>query len=140
MMAKGVLHEKKPGADFVRKLREELNGRIVELPDGGVQVFYDFVGEQELADWRTYEPYDAAPTIRDGGLAFGRLEPEETEKQWDRDVRLNLVLDPEAPLEIRFDVTMGTNEPWSCAAWALAGRDGYGPGDPLLLRRDHRLE
>ena len=67
-MAEDVLHEKKPGADFVRKLREELNGRIVELPDGGVQVFYDFVGEQELADWRTYEPYDAAPTIRDDKL------------------------------------------------------------------------
>ena len=129
-MAKEVLHENKPGVEFVQQLREELNGRLVELPDGRIQVFYDFVSGKQLQDWRTFPPYKAAPKVREGGLAFGRVEPEETENQWDRDIRLNLVFDPDPQvrLEIDFDVTMGTNEPWSCAAWVLTRRDGTGPG------------
>jgi len=119
---------------FFEMLKEKLNGQIIELPDGRIQVFYDFVDAKQLNDWRVFEPYKATPEIRERGLAFGRIEPEQTENQWDRDVRLNLVLDPDPQTEltIDFDVTMGTSEPWSCAAWVLTRRDGYGPGIPFF--------
>ena len=55
-MAKEVLYQNKPGAEFVRQLRERLNGRIVELPDGRAQVFYDFVNERQLQDWASSTP------------------------------------------------------------------------------------
>ena len=57
---------------------------------------------------------------------FGRLEPEDTENQFDRDIGLNLVFDPDpqSDLEIDYDITWGTNEPWSEVAWILSGRDG----------------
>ena len=86
--------------------------------------------ERQLLDWAVWHPYKAAPTVQEGELVFGRVEPEETGNQWDRDIRLNLVFDPDpqAELEIEFDVNMGTNEPWSCAAWVLTRRDGSGPG------------
>ena len=133
-MAKDVLHDSKPGDDFIRRLKKQLNGRIVKLPDGRAQVFYDFASEEELADWRTAKPYRASPEVKDGALAFGKVKEEETDQQWDRDLRLNLVFDPdpEKDLEISFDVTMGTNEPWSCAAWVLTSKDGYGPGIPFF--------
>lgn len=133
-MAKDVLHANKPGAEFVEQLRKQLNGRIVELPDGRMQVFYDFVDEGQLQDWRTFQPYDAAPEVKKDGMAFGRIEPEETPKQWDRDIRLNLVLDPdpESSLGIDYNVIMGTTEPWTSTAWVLTRRDGYGPGIPFF--------
>lgn len=133
-MAKEALHESKPGAGFIQQLKEKLNGQIIELPDGRVQVFYDFVDEKQLQDWRVFKPYKGAPEVREEGMAFGRLEPEDTDKQWDRDIRLNLVLDPDPQidLEIEFDVIWGTNEPWSCAVWVLTRRDGYGPGIPFF--------
>ena len=130
-MAKEVLHENKLGAEFVQQLKEKLNGRIIELPDGRIQVFYDFVNEKQLQDWRASTmPDKAVPEIKEGSLAFGRIEPEQTDNQWDRNIRLNLVLDsdPNADLEIDFDVSMGTNEPWSSAAWVLTRRGGTGPG------------
>ncbi len=125
-VAEGILHDSRPGGEFIRKLRERLHGRIIELPDGRVQVFYDFEGEKELRDWRVHAPYEAAPKVRDGKLVFGRVEAQETEKQWDRNIRLNLVLSP--PLEITYEVSLGTNEPWSDAGWALTQREGYGEG------------
>jgi RNA polymerase sigma-70 factor (ECF subfamily) len=133
-MAKDVLHSNKPGTEFVRQLKEKLNGRIIELPDGRIQVFYDFVDERQLQDWRVFKPYKAEPKVKEGGLAFGRVEPEETDKQWDRDIRHNLVLDsnPQFDLEIEFDVIWGTNEPWSSAALILTGRDGYGSDIPFF--------
>lgn len=114
-------------------IASKLNGRIVELPDGRAQVFYDFVDERQLQDW-IYSARKGVPEVREGALTFGRIEPEETENQWDRDIRLSLVLDPDpaSVLEIDFDVTMGTNEPWSCAAWILTRRDGPGPGIRFL--------
>ena len=39
-------NQNKPGARSVRQLRERLNGRIDELPDGRVQIAYDFVNER----------------------------------------------------------------------------------------------
>jgi hypothetical protein len=122
-----VLYQNKPGAEFLKQLKEKLNGKIIELPDERIQVFYDFVDERQLQDWRVFKPYKAAPEIKNSGMAFGRVEPEDTEKQWDRDIRLNLVFDPDpqSDLEIDFDVTMGTNEPWSQVAWVLGRRDGY---------------
>ena len=130
-MAKEVLHENKPGAEFVQQLKEKLNGKIIELPDGHIQVFYDFVDERQLQDWRASTmPQKAVPVAKEKSLAFGRIEPEQTDNQWDRNIRLNLVLDsdPNADLEIDFNVSMGTNEPWSSAAWVLTRRDGTGPG------------
>jgi hypothetical protein len=114
-------------------IASRLNGRIVELPDGRAQVFYDFVDERQLQDWVS-TTRKGLPEVREGALTFGRIEPEETENQWDRDLRLNLVLDPDpaSVLEIDFDVTVGTNEPWSCAAWILTRRDGPGPGIRFL--------
>jgi hypothetical protein len=132
-MAKKALCQNKPGAAFVRQLRERLNGQIVELPDGRVQVSYDLRNERQLQDWVCLAR-KGAPEIREGGLTFGRIEPEETENQWDRDIRLSLVLDPDpaAALEIDLHVSMGTNEPWSCAAWILTRRHGPGPGVRFL--------
>jgi len=133
-MAAEILNENKPGSEFIRQLKGKLNSRIIELPDGRVQVFYDFVNEKQLQDWRVFKPYKGEPAIKDEGMAFGRLEENDTDKQWDRDIRLNLVLDPDPQLdlEIEFDVIWGTNEPWSCAAWVLTSRDGYGPGIPFF--------
>jgi len=130
-MAKEVLHKNKPGAEFVQRLKVKLNGKIIELPDGRIQVFYDFVDKNQLQDWRASTmPQKAVPVTKEKSLTFGRIEPEQTDNQWDRNIRLNLVLDsePNADLEIDFDVSMGTNEPWSSAAWVLTKRDGTGPG------------
>jgi len=129
-MAVEVLNENKPGAEFIQQLKKKLNGQIVELPDGRIQVFYDFVDEKQLQDWRQDATFKSSPKVKEGGLAFGRVEPEETDKQWDRDIRLNLVFDPDpqVDLEIEYDVIMGTCEPWSDVAWALTRRDGTGPG------------
>jgi hypothetical protein len=132
-MAEEILHENKPNAEFMQQLKKKLNGQIIELPDGRVQVFYDFVDEKQLQDWRVLQPHKGEPEIKEG-MKFGRIEPEETPKQWDRDIRFNLVMDYEnqTDLEIEFDVIWGTNEPWSCAAWVLTGRDGYGSGRPFF--------
>jgi RNA polymerase sigma-70 factor (ECF subfamily) len=127
-VAEEVLHENKPGAEFVQRLKEKLNGQIIELPDGRVQVFYDFVDEKQLEDWRIGKPSKAEAKVRDGGLVFGRVEPEETDKQWDRSIRLNLVFDPnpETDLEIEYDVIMGTSEPWCDVVWTMSNREGVG--------------
>jgi len=127
-MAKEVLHQNKPGAEFLKQLKQKLNGKIIELPDGRIQVFYDFVDEKQLQDWRIFQPYKAVPKVKEGGLVFGRVEPEETDKQWDRDIRHNLVMDsnPQFDLEIEFDVIWGTNEPWCSTGWVLTRRDGPG--------------
>lgn len=142
-MTRDALQQSKPGADFIQRLRERLNGQIVALPDGRVQVFYDFADEKQLRDWASAAD-KGLPQVWDGGLVFGRIEPDETENQWDRDLRLNLVFDadPTAQLDIDFSVTMGTNEPWSCAAWILTQRDGPGPGMPFLegVITDHSVE
>jgi RNA polymerase sigma factor (sigma-70 family) len=126
-MAKDILHENKPGAEFIQELKKKLNGQIIELPDGRMQVFYDFVNEKELKDWRVYQPYEAAPKIKEKGLVFGRIEPEDTKKQFDRDICLNLSfdIDLQAELEINFDVIMGTCEPWTSVGWGLS-KKGYG--------------
>jgi len=47
-MVAEVLNDSKPGAEFIRQLKEKLNGKIIELPDGCVQVFYDFVDEKQI--------------------------------------------------------------------------------------------
>ncbi len=127
-MVAEVLKDNKPGAEFIRQLKEKLNGKIIELPDGRVQVFYDFVDEKQLEDWRIEKPYKAAPEVKDGGLAFGRVEPEETDKQWERHISLSLVFDPDprTDLEIEYDVIMGTCEPWCDVVCALATRGAIG--------------
>lgn len=128
-MAEDILHTNKPGDGFIRNLRKNLNGRIVPLPDGRAQVFYDFANEKELGDWRIIKPYDARPKIKEG-LAFGEVKEQQTADQWDRNIRLNLVFDsnPVADLEIEFDVSVGKAEPWQMAGWLLTRRDGYGDG------------
>lgn len=133
-MGKEVLHKNTSGAEFMEQLAKKLHGGIVQLPDGRIQACYEFTRETELKDWRIVPLYKAAPEVREGGLAFGRVEPEETDRQWDRDIRLNLVLDPDprADLEIDFDLSMGTTEPWSSAAWVLTRRDGTRPGTRFL--------
>lgn len=129
-MVAEVLNENKPGKEFIQQLRRKLHGQIIELPDGCVQVFYDFIDEKQLQDWRQDDIYRSAPKVKEGGLAFGRIEPEETENQWDRDIRCNLVFDPNLhiDMEIEYDVIMGTSEPWSDVAWALTRKDGTGQG------------
>ncbi len=129
-MVAEILSKNKPDKDFIKQLKEKLNGKIIALADGRIQVFYDFVDENQLQDWRQDAKYKSSPEAKDGGLAFGRVEPEETENQWDRDIRLSLVFDtdPEKDLEIEYDVIMGTCEPWSDVAWALTSRDGIGEG------------
>jgi len=73
--------------------------------------------------------------VEEQGLTFGKVESNvEWERQWERDIRLNLILDsdPQADLEIDFDVTLGTCEPWTSVAWVLTRRDGYGSGIPFF--------
>lgn len=127
-MAAEVMNNNKPGTEFVQKLRKKLNGKIIELPDGRVQVFYDFLDEKQLKDWQLETSYEAAPKVKDGSMAFGRIEPEETDKQWDRHISLSLVFDPDpqTDLEIEYDVTMGTCEPWCDVVCALATRGAIG--------------
>jgi len=131
-MAKEILHENKPGREFVQQLKKKLNGQIVALADGRVQVSYDFTSNQELRDLNICASRKGDPQATDTGLAFGRIEPEETELQFERDLRLGLVLDPDPqwPLDIEFDVTLGTSEPWSMFAWVLTTREGYAEGIP----------
>jgi hypothetical protein len=50
-----------------------LNGEVVDLGDGRVQVTYDFEDEDQLLDWVPNNPEDAAVSIEDGRLTVSRI-------------------------------------------------------------------
>jgi len=128
-MTKETLHQTKAGPDYVDRLREKLMGQIVELADGRLQVWYDFVGEKQFQDWQDYGAADPGGARVEGeALAFDRIDPADTPRQFSRDIRLRLVFDRDGDLEVEYDLELGVPQPWTSAAWLLTRRDGYGPG------------
>ena len=131
-MAKEFLRIGRPGDEFIRELKQRLNGQLVELPDGRMQVLYDFSTGKQLDDWTILKVCDAHPTVTEGALTLGRIEEQRTDQQWDRDIRLDLCFGTEDDLEMEFDVVMGTPEPWTGVTWVFTGREGHAKGIPFL--------